>query len=462
MNTLHIRGHSARSKPASVLLLFAAAVVDAGIAVLVFLGFMLACGISPVPKGIWPIAYFVILGLIWASQRYVLSRTLGEWIWGLGFPSPRTTVGARFGMTFESTRLTPNHKLTASFLTFAIWVSIWITTQQIFVNSPLWMTSNEWIMSPFLPSSQSETDTTKWSITPFFYSLGAWPKSFEGKPVFYSVPYEKDGPPNHFIGHVTARWDSPDITLTFEGPRTPEGITDRSNLRKCIIDPSSAHTIACLAVRERALSRHLSELQKPSLGNWSIRWFRVDDPALPDGEEAQGIYIENAGESRAIARFILVTLGGTHQAFTLNYVKTPRGLVARKLFEDAIGSLRVSDQLGPGRDWINKELENVQLDSLQTSENGRELAEKLSEVQGLLISKITVDPKSFDAFFHLAGTSMLLAQLGAKHATEAEFNDLGSVAKAMIANTYRFAEDVDSQEKRLGQMQNIFIESQKL
>jgi hypothetical protein len=65
---------------------------------------------------------------------------------------------------------------------------------------------------------------------------------------------------------------------------------------------------------------------------------------------------------------------------------------------------------------VNSEIESIRLDRLRgMQENNNELvANQLAEIQILLISRISVEPGSYDSYFHLAGTSLLLAKKSIK------------------------------------------------
>src|SRR5262249_4353881 len=135
-----------------------------------------------------------------------------------------------------------------------------------------------------------------WSVEPFFYSLGAWPKEFMGRPVHYAVPYEK-GPPTRFLGHVSARWDAPEIKVTFEGPKTPDsGEINRAVIHSCLVPSEFSGgprpgMFECARIRGKTLKRHIEEVDAFSPSNWVLRWFRVENPAIDPRERAQGVFL---------------------------------------------------------------------------------------------------------------------------------------------------------------------------
>jgi hypothetical protein len=312
--------------------------------------------------------------------------------------------------------------------------------------------------------------SNRWEILPFFYSLGAWPKVYRERPVFYALPYEK-GPPSHFVGHIRARWDAPGAIVDFEGPKTPLGRTSRETIRQCLV--GSEKSWSCLKIRELTLQRHLEEIQKKLAGTaggntalrmkWKLRWFTVRNPALAPAEQAQGIYLSAQDGDQGEERYVLITQDGTHQAISLNLktsvtegIEGAEAKLAKTTFEQAIRSIRASDELTPGRTWINRQLETIQLQKGAEQELSR-----LAAAQASLISKISVEPKVYEAYFHLGGTALLLQQL-ARKSGGALAMELSSVAKPLLQNTSRYVQDLNPKDPRTQILQGYWLESQKL
>jgi hypothetical protein len=330
-----------------------------------------------------------------------------------------------------------------------------------------------------------------WEVLPFYYSLGAWPRNYGGKPVFYSLPYEK-GPPKLFAGHIIARWDSPAVRVTFEGPKTPQAgshgeRTARAEIRQCLVGAEKSWS--CLKIREITLMRPLEEMQKQLAGEaggntalkmqWKLRWFVVRNAAIAPADQAQGIYISAQDEAhgRGQERYILVTENGTHQAVILDYplpsaADTPESPttraaeLARSTFGNAVRSLRAADDLAPGRAWIDRQLQAIQLkgmginmDPNAKSDLNPESVARLSAVQASLLAKISVEPGSFEAYYHLGGTALLLSRY-ARQAGQGAL-ETGAVAKPLIASAYSFAQDLAPKDPRTTQLQGFWLESKK-
>ncbi len=481
--TPQIRGESAYLLPASIPLRAFSVLIDLGLAWLVFCLILVTAKIPPVPHA-WmaltlPLGCFALRGF----QRYFIGLTFGERVWNL-----RSGSGAAGEFDLLHPRLkqcNPLPSTTVGLGTFVTVLSVilgfWVG-YEVLLSHPLGQSAITVEWDAFLPpltapgtGSATIPGEDRWSVTPFYYSLGAWPRTFAGKEVFYTLPYEK-GPPVRFAGHVVARWSMPEIRVAFEGPKTPlkrdHSLFSRSEVEACITrfgGRSLASSLDCLDLREAVLERHIDELRTIKPLGWSMKWVRVTNRALRPDEQVQGIYLSAWSEKRAQDRFILVTEKGSQQAFVLSYPVSPDGTHAQELFQKAIRSLRVSDLLGPGIAWVDQELERVHLQDLQKLEGSDDFVARLAEIQSLLISRITVDPQAYDTYFHLGGTALLLARYAAKARTQPGFEknieritEWMSVSKPMVQNAYKYAQDVGARDPRTTQLQSYWFDAQKL
>jgi hypothetical protein len=293
--------------------------------------------------------------------------------------------------------------------------------------------------------------------------MAAWPKAFKNKPVFYSLPYQK-GPPTRFIGTITARWEMPWTKVTFEGPKTPGGSSPgfeaREKLRRCVTE-FSIFSMDCLKAREMALSRHVTEMRQLSLRDTSVRWFIVENKALlAQGlgeDQTQGIHIRARNRDRIQDRIVIVTPQGTHQTIILDRPSGEPGELAWSVFEKSLRSLRVSDDLGPGLAWANQQLARVRLEDLKSVSDPKLWLARVTEIQTLLLAKISVEPKSFDTYYHLGGTAFMVAKYSAEH----QLNEPGAAAKPMIQSAFRYAQDIAPNHKRTAELQGYWLDSQK-
>jgi hypothetical protein len=478
------RGTAVYSQPASPGRMALAALFDLGFIVSVEFVAATALGVSPVLSAS-KLSLLALLSLgYWAIFRAAFGATLGQKLWDLKPDRTRIRWGVIPGLLQRDT-ITSATLGFGSFLTLSIFAITAVTGYEVIAHHPLGAqaVSDHWdAFLPPLSATDEVTDTTApapgselWGVYPFFYSLGAWPKTFRGKDVFYFLPYEK-GPPERFIGRIEARWSTPDTKVWFEGPKTPLAQDrypfDRAEIRRCVSGmwglpiPALFH---CLAVRDALLSRHFDSFKQGKLKNVSLRWMEVSNPALPAQEQTQGIYLSASSESRGQDRFILITNGGTNQTFVLNYPLGPDGQYAQEVFQKAIRSLRVSDDLNPGRAWVDQGIEKVKLQELDSTKDEAVFARKVAAIQALLISRTSVEPKTYETYYHLAGTSLMLARRAAKlkllpqgDALQATGVDELSVAKPLIQNAYRYAQDVGPADKRNSALQSFWFEAEKL
>jgi hypothetical protein len=151
-----------------------------------------------------------------------------------------------------------------------------------------------------------------------------------------------------------------------------------------------------------------------------------------------------------------VSSNGTHQAIILNRSKGPQGNAAFALMQNAIQSMRSFNELNSGRAWVNRELEEIRLDDLHLLKDSTRLIARLAEIQSLLISRISVDPGSYDSYFHLAGTSLMLAKNSIKTR-----DGLSVIALQNLQSAYRYATDIAPKDPRTAHIQDLWIESNK-
>ncbi|HLE01094.1 MAG TPA: hypothetical protein VJB59_12575 [Bdellovibrionota bacterium] len=494
-----VRGPSAYNRPASLIVESAAFFTDIGIAMALFWVSLRFLRIAPVPG--WKLGFFLLstCALIWSVQKYFFGLTLGERIWKLRIAPDGDRFSKRiWRKLYEPEQLGRPACFCGIILTVALWSTVMMAIWTNYSQEPLFLTANTWNISPFFPNTSDAPagkskntepaagiQNEQWAITPFFYALGAWPKSFRGTPVFYSIPYEV-GPPARFIGHIVARWLVPGVQVTFEGPKTASvvaaGSISRDQIRECLL--SNTTTLGCLKVREASLGRHVQELRDRFPSNpiqWSLRWFGVENPALPNSEQVQGIYLNANTGTESQSRFILITPKGTHQAVVLDLLnispadQSPRSSdapavsrtdaeYAEQLIVQAIGSLRVSDELTPALAWVDRQLQSVRLDELASQAASKAFLEDLAAIQSLLVAKLSVDPKTFDTYYHLAGTALLLM----RHAKENHQNEWSVTAKPLIQSIYRYAQDVVKSQPhsnelsaKMIRLQNLWLDSKK-
>jgi hypothetical protein len=410
-------------------------------------------GGTPVPRPYWLLLSAGAGVALWVLERLAFGRSLGELVWRTK-PQVKAFADRLSLSVFQATLLTGKDARLPGAATTAWALFALAGSYGLFLTHPGWAIAEDWR----LDQSGDSLNSQDWIVTPFFYALGAWPRSFDGKPVFYGLPYAK-GPPDHFVGHVIARWDSPDIRVVFEGPKTPEpftrGFEPRENLYRCLTElPTS---VSCVKQRALALDRHLREMKIVSPRSWDIRWLTVRNPAIVNSEQVQGVYISAVGQYRAEDRFVMILPNGANQAVTLDYPINATGTEAKNLFLSSLKSLRTSSDLSQGRRWVDERLNTIKLDELKDIKNPHELVDRIAEIQTVLISKISVDPKTYESYFHLAGTAGLLE----RYAIREKRNDWAAVAKPLIQSLYMYSKDLAPGDERTTQIENLWLQAKK-
>ena len=471
---VEVRGHRAFQASAHPRARAAAVAIDLCAGTALLLVCLLKMSAIPVPSLWWPISGCLLAALLWAGQRLGFGASLGERAWGLRPRRPETDSGLAGKLRWQVEQATSAGALLSpgTILTLAALVLVPLEGWALFSSHPIWLRAELLKEAPIDParlfpaeaaSSVEESErinaleTTPWVVSPFYYALGAWPALFEGNPVFFNVPYEK-GPPSRFIGHMVARWDSPAIRLTFEGPRTPAvfsgGTVTRADLEVCLAG-SILQSPSCLGARRAALGRQISEMMAAiQPRSWSLKWLVIDNPALASADRVQGVYLTARGDTQAQDRFVLVLPNGAEQTMTLDYPLSERGEKARELFMTSIRTLQVSPDLAQGIRWADREIENVRLDDLQSITDPGRLAARLARIQSVLLGKLSVDPRTYDTYFHLAGTASLLAGLAEKQGN----SDWISIARPMIRNLLEYAKDVSPDDPRTAQLQKLWLQ----
>ncbi len=438
-NRLNIKGHSAYNKKAGKSVQILALFVD-----FTWMGALICFTnrvfhLSPVPSLFFLFLATPVFIFLFYIQIKFLGGSLGQIIWKLKLIKRKVIQTEKFDLSTLLTAIL----LTLSFVSGSLWC-----IREALWKHPLFLQSQDWELAPYFPVSNSD-----WMIVPFFYSMGAWPKAFMGHPVFYSIPYEK-GPPQKFIGHIIAKWDLPNIKLTLEGPRTPTGLKkNRENLKLCLTQKWN-YSIDCIDNREKALFRHIQEISKLKPKQWELKWFHIKNPALLEGEEPQGIFMSAQNEMQAQDRFIFMSPSGAHQTFILDRPLTSEGDLARKIFEESIQSQRISNELNSGRAWVDKLLGSTEITRLNQVQNRENFLLQVSEIQALLLAKISVDPKTYESYFHLGGTSLMLAQMAIKERK----SDITAIAKPLLLSAYQYAQDISPQDERTLQLKKMWQE----
>lgn len=368
---------------------------------------------------------------------HVLGKSPGEWLWGLKLDPRLRGIRERLLKRRLLKKAEPRRSraLAAAIVTGLVGPLTAAAFYKAMVENPAWLMAENLRLTANTPRADDVV------VSPFFFVIGSWPKAFEGKPVLYQLPYEK-GPPSRFAGHIVARLQAPQTLLTLEGPKTPQPARTRLEIAHCLRELVAPR---CFSLREATLARPLREMMEKTGGHaFKLQWFVVDNAELKNDERPQGFYLSVEGPELAQERFVAITPSGTHQALILDRPSGGAGATAHTAFSEVVRSLRVFDELGSGRAWIDRTLGDVKLDEIKRIGDPLEAVARLAEVENLLLSKISVDPKTLDTYFHLGGVAVLLSERAAQNPN----SDWGAVAKGLLESLWRYGRDVDPNDPR--------------
>jgi hypothetical protein len=457
---IEIRGHSAYNQPATAGVRTLALLLD----LLICLALFSLLDLTPVPDFKLTVAFLAAATLLLLIQLACWKTTLGGLVWKLvlldadrrpiRFPRKGAWIAQRQSLQGSS-------RASAIFLTLLLGVASLAVLKHRVLDHPLLLAASTRELPAFaITSSPGQAD---WGIAPFYYSIGAWPKVFNGKPVLFSLPYEK-GPPTHFLGHIVARWEMPETKLTLEGPKTPDADRFIENemgiTRACLTSPwlsPPGGTLNCLKLREKALGRHIREISQISPKSWKVEWFEVLNPALPETERPRGIFLRGSNDRQTQERFIVINGKGAYQAFILDRPSGEPGELARMMFEQAVRSQRVSTDLAAGRSWVDRKLSTLKLDDLRSLKPSHDFVARVAEIHSLLLAKISVEPKTYEAYYHLGGTALMLA----RHGKEQGNSDWTAVARPLIQSALKYAKDVAPLDRRTTELEGIWQDVKK-
>jgi hypothetical protein len=438
---IETRGHSTQPKLLHRSLLFF--FWETSFALFLWACFVALFHLAPLPTGKAFLAWLAAL----TATPLICWKILGR---PLGFHLAKLPRGLSLGLTGA-----------------LLWVAALSTHFYIFQH-PALLPVEEIRWDPLIPD-QSSGAKEQWLTLPAYFTLGAWPRMFQGQPVLFSLPYEK-GPPLRFLGHLVARWKMPDATMTWEGPKSPENRESRVEWRSCF----TGSRLHCGWMKQAFLERHLKDMKWKPGQLTKIFWFEVQDPAGKAIEQAPaGLWIEMHSSDATRSRAVLITEGGSQQVAELKDRGERTGEEARQLFQQMIRTLRLSDELKSGRALSSLRVSEVSLKSVATLSRSKDWVSSLSAIQATLMSRLTVEPKDLEAYYHLAGSGLvflrkisetrkaLLAQGASEDAMGLLLAEWAAAVRPTIQAAARYAEDVAPGSPRAKAVNDLWLEAQK-
>lgn len=495
---MHIRGHNSFNERASLLAKALGGITDVSSILALYQGLHWSLHLSPLPHALWVVGYLLAAFLFWFLQIAFLGRSFGQWIWGLKFSqTAEETTTARGLLTclqlilnaFKTSSpihllqhevLTPLSRLRAFVVLIALAGFTSFAFNQSVLKHPFFIQAQSVTVAPYAPQMDGLEASKTWMTLPFYYTLGSWPKTFQGVPVLFSLPYRRNGPPRNFTPEVVVRLQMPNIKLTLEGPKTPEELRDQPSstdqiqqIKECLVNPKKGFwaLLSCARLRQNILARHYQQTASLSHPRFEIKWFEVENLNLPAEERPKGIYLLAQNSQMAQERYILINPQGIHQTLILERTQEPAGVNAQEILQKIVGSLRLSQDLKEGKTLINYQLSQTKLQNLERVSDPLDFVRRIAEVQALLISKISVDPKNHDAYYHLGGTAYLLVKQTLElrtHQTQIMdarllglLDEWASAAKPLVGNAYLYAKDISPQSPNTSRLETIWMETKK-
>ena len=313
----------------------------------------------------------------------------------------------------------------------------------------------EWVDNTF-PEKVDE-EGSLWTILPYGYTLGPWPRNFHGEPIVTKMTYQK-GPPAKFIQHMVQIWKPIEVELSLEGPKTIDSALSALEWKNCLM---SRHL--CSDAKKKLASYALADLIKLHAKELSIKWFDGLDPL-----SARGIPIHFEADTYFIDRYVVFTEKGVAQAFSLKYANNPIGLEAKDLFSKMMGGLKVKDDIEGSKIWIQNKIKLVNLDQIRKISDTKLRYAKMIEAQSLIFSHLSVDPSTLTPFFHLAGITHLLAMDLLKQEKKYYENQESWIlsAKPLLETLITYAKDFEHPETFVQNMeallQDVLLLQQKI
>jgi hypothetical protein len=165
-NISGVRGPHARQRPVTRTEKAWVGAIDTALYATLLLGMAWIFDINPLVRLSTLVGVLGGLGVLHLFLHFWLGDTLGRLIWVLGHTRhpaiPTLVVVAALG---------------TSVIAALLWT--W--------RHPMLKSASALVYRPFDPL-QAPHEKARWSVAPFYFLHGAWPRQFEDEPIFYSFP----------------------------------------------------------------------------------------------------------------------------------------------------------------------------------------------------------------------------------------------------------------------------------
>lgn len=390
------------------------------------------------PLGLLPLFGYLLYRLF--------GQTPGQYIFGMEWRMPGGARARRVYDWLFSVQLTRAPSAPNPFQRLILISALLVFS--VGADAYLWM--SDLTIRPFakseIPLFAPDPNDPKWTALPFFYATGAVPMHLgvESEPgIEFGLPYER-GPPNRFIGKITAYWRTLDSRLTYTGPFTFGAPDSQSALEDCF-----TKWMGCTGSRRKIWKTSISPLFE---GRTIVKnqWFKVRNEFLPTEERAQGIYLRARPERGRIREaYFLVGPKMALQGIILDRPDREEGEAASLTLARMIGSIRLSGDLAAPRAFINPKLAGLKI-------GPKSGLSELIQAEGHLLAKVSIEPKEAESFYHLAGLGITLFR---RAKTEGRI-ELAASSKTIVKSALQFAKDIEPESKRLPEMEKFATETQ--
>ncbi len=311
--------------------------------------------------------------------------------------------------------------------------------------------ATEWIENTFPQNPDEE------SLLPFGYTIGIWPAQFEGDPIVTRLTYQK-GPPTQFISSLVQIWKPIEVELTLHGPRTLLANQSAEAWRRCFQSGFS-----CKEQKSKFKQLLFPDETEHEKHQKVLTWFDGLDPW-----SARGVHLFIQAGTYRIDRYAVITPAGAVQLFSLKTASNPIGDAGRTLFQKTLASMKVKDDLPSNRAWIQNRIKTVNLKDVRALPDQKARLERLIRIQNWIFSNLSVDPSQLPSYFHLAGTTHLLAMelLKTKERIfenqEAWILGVMPLMKSLISYAQDFKDSEPEVKNMEALLQDILVEQKRL